>query len=156
MLSKLKKSRSEGFTIIEVMIVLAIAALILLIVLLAVPALQRSARNTTIKNDASALAAGISEYESNNSGTIPASPIAQSGSTVTLGNSSSAQASVKVNGSTTVNVAKATPGTYAAGQLWWNSGTTCSGTTNSRAVTIYYYVESAGTPSNTPQCIDAS
>jgi prepilin-type N-terminal cleavage/methylation domain-containing protein len=35
MLTKLKKSNNEGFTIIEVMIVLAIAALILLIVLLA-------------------------------------------------------------------------------------------------------------------------
>jgi prepilin-type N-terminal cleavage/methylation domain-containing protein len=35
-----------GFTIIEVMIVLAIAGLILLIVFLAVPALEREARNT--------------------------------------------------------------------------------------------------------------
>jgi prepilin-type N-terminal cleavage/methylation domain-containing protein len=46
MLSKLKKSNNEGFTIIEVMIVLAIAALILLIVFLAIPALQRNSRNT--------------------------------------------------------------------------------------------------------------
>ena len=48
MLSKLKKS-NQGFTIIEVMIVLAIAGLILLIVFLAVPALQRNGRNTTKK-----------------------------------------------------------------------------------------------------------
>ena len=40
MLNKLKKSDKDGFTIIEVMIVLAIAGLILLIVFLAVPALQ--------------------------------------------------------------------------------------------------------------------
>ena len=52
MLHKLKQSRSEGFTIIEVMIVLAIAAMILLVVLLAVPALQRNSRNTAVKTDA--------------------------------------------------------------------------------------------------------
>ena len=59
MLKKLQKTNSEGFTIIEVMIVLAIAALILLIVLLAVPALQRGSRNTQRKNDVSALAGAI-------------------------------------------------------------------------------------------------
>jgi prepilin-type N-terminal cleavage/methylation domain-containing protein len=37
-----KQKRQQGFTIIEVLIVLAIAALILLIVFLAVPALQRN------------------------------------------------------------------------------------------------------------------
>jgi prepilin-type N-terminal cleavage/methylation domain-containing protein len=64
MLSKIKKSNnSEGFTIIEVMIVLAIAALILLIVLLAVPALQRSANNTSRKNDASAIEGAVSNGE---------------------------------------------------------------------------------------------
>ncbi len=71
MLSKLKKSKSEGFTIIEVMIVLAIAALILLIVLIAVPALQRSSRNTQRKNDASAIAGAVANFISNNSGDLP-------------------------------------------------------------------------------------
>ncbi len=45
--------RSAGFTIIEVMIVLVIAAVILLIVFLAVPALQRNSRNTQ-RNQAAA------------------------------------------------------------------------------------------------------
>jgi prepilin-type N-terminal cleavage/methylation domain-containing protein len=62
---------NKGFTIIEVMIVLAIAALILIIVLLAVPALQRNAKNTTIKNDASTVAGAVTEYESNNNGQVP-------------------------------------------------------------------------------------
>src|SRR5438270_11644926 len=70
MLNKLKKS-NEGFTIIEVMIVLDIAGLILLIVFLAVPALQRSSRNTQRKNDAAGIAGAISNYVSNNSGTLP-------------------------------------------------------------------------------------
>lgn len=72
MLKKLK-TKSEGFTIIEVMIVLAIAALILLIVLLAVPALQRSSRNTQRKNDVAAVLSAVSNYISNNNGQLPQS-----------------------------------------------------------------------------------
>ena len=71
MLKKLKKSDSEGFTIIEVVIVLAIAGLILLIIFLAVPALQRNSRNTNRKNDVAALLAGVTEYSSNNNGALP-------------------------------------------------------------------------------------
>jgi type IV pilus assembly protein PilA len=71
MLKKLQKSNNKGFTIIEVMIVLAIAALILLIVLLAVPALQRSSRNTQRKNDVSALSGAIANVISDNNGVPP-------------------------------------------------------------------------------------
>jgi len=71
MLSKLKKSDNKGFTIIEVMIVLAIAGLILLIVFLAVPALQRSSRNTQRKNDAAAISGAVANYISNNGGSLP-------------------------------------------------------------------------------------
>lgn len=71
MLSKVKKN-NKGFTIIEVMIVLAIAALILLIVFLAVPALQRNSRNTARKGDVSRISAAVTEFLSNNNGTLPA------------------------------------------------------------------------------------
>lgn len=71
MLNKLKKQSSEGFTIIEVMIVLAIAGLILLIVLLAVPALQRNSRNTTIKSDAASIVGAAATYMSDNEGETP-------------------------------------------------------------------------------------
>ncbi len=70
MLKKLKKD-NKGFTIIEVMIVLAIAGLILLIVFLAVPALQRSARNTQRKNDVAAIGSALSSYSSDNNSTLP-------------------------------------------------------------------------------------
>jgi len=74
MLSHLRKSKgAKGFTIIEVLIVLAIAGLILLIVFLAVPALQRNSRNTQRNNDVSAVIGAISEYVNNNAGTIPVS-----------------------------------------------------------------------------------
>lgn len=65
--------REDGFTIIEVLIVLAIAGLIMLIVFLAVPALQRNARNTSRKSDAASLASALSEYINNNDGQLPAS-----------------------------------------------------------------------------------
>lgn len=71
MLSKTDK-RQSGFTIIEVLIVLAIAGLILLIVFLAVPALQRNARNTQRKNDVSAVLGAYSEEVNNNAGQVPA------------------------------------------------------------------------------------
>lgn len=71
MLQKLQKRKEEGFTIIEVLIVLAIAGLILLVVFLAVPALQRNSRNTQRKNDVAAILGGVSEYINNNGGQSP-------------------------------------------------------------------------------------
>lgn len=71
MLQKLKQRNDDGFTIIEVLIVLAIAGLILLVVFMAVPALQRNSRNTQRKSDVSALLGAVSEYTSNNAGAMP-------------------------------------------------------------------------------------
>jgi prepilin-type N-terminal cleavage/methylation domain-containing protein len=69
----IKRKKQEGFTIIEVMIVLVIAAVILLMVFLAVPALQRNSRNTQRKNDAANLLAAVNEYASNHNGQLPSS-----------------------------------------------------------------------------------
>lgn len=72
MREKVKNLRqSDGFTIIEVLIVLAIAGLIMLIVFLAVPQLQRNSRNTQRKNDAAAMLTAVGEYTSNNNGNAP-------------------------------------------------------------------------------------
>ncbi|QHN42429.1 putative pilin [Candidatus Mycosynbacter amalyticus] len=65
------KQQGEGFTIIEVVLVLAIAALILLMVFLALPALQRNQRDTTRKNDVSRLQSAINNYKSRNRGALP-------------------------------------------------------------------------------------
>ena len=64
-------SGSQGFTIIEVLIVLAIAGLILLIVFLAVPALQRNGRNTTKRSDASKALGAVGEFISANNSKLP-------------------------------------------------------------------------------------
>jgi prepilin-type N-terminal cleavage/methylation domain-containing protein len=58
----------KGFTIIEVVIVLAIAGLIFLIVFLAVPAIQRSVRDTQRKQDIVLLKAAIESWRANNKG----------------------------------------------------------------------------------------
>jgi len=70
-------NKSSGFTIIEVLIVLAIAGLIMLIVFLAVPALQRNSRNTQRKNEVSQLLGAVNEWTNNNSGTLPATSAEQ-------------------------------------------------------------------------------
>lgn len=61
----------QGFTIVEVLIVLAIAGLILLIVLQAIPALDRSSRNNLRRQDATLILQAVSKYELNNSGNFP-------------------------------------------------------------------------------------
>jgi prepilin-type N-terminal cleavage/methylation domain-containing protein len=66
-----KKLNNKGFTIVEVLIVLAIAGAILAAVLIAVPALQRSGRNSTIKTAAQQLVSGINENEAANNGKVP-------------------------------------------------------------------------------------
>ena len=63
----------EGFTIIEVVLVLAIAGLIFLMVFLALPALQRSRRNEQRKRDMGEIAGAIQNYRSANKGKMPES-----------------------------------------------------------------------------------
>lgn len=59
-----KRQQQEGFTIIEVVLVLAIAALIFLMIFVALPALQASQRDTARKNDASIVSSGVTKYVS--------------------------------------------------------------------------------------------
>lgn len=150
--------RDDGFTIIEVLIVLAIAGLIMLIVFLAVPALQRNARNTSRKSDAASLASAISEYINNNDGQLPSScsgsacPFIQNwkpgfyaASNVTYTDNTSSGASLAAPTQDNINVA---------------SYMTCSGIVatskgaSSRSVAIVYNVETGGGIQE--QCITAN
>lgn len=70
MLNKIKKD-NKGFTIIEVLIVLAIAGLILLVVFLAVPALQRQSRNTQLKAAVTNVLGGLSDFSGTYDGKTP-------------------------------------------------------------------------------------
>ena len=65
-------SKARGFTIIEVVLVLAIAALIFLMIFVALPALQKGQRDTARKSEAGQIAAAVNSYRSNNQGAVPA------------------------------------------------------------------------------------
>ncbi|MBQ2695242.1 type II secretion system protein [Candidatus Saccharibacteria bacterium] len=62
--------KKKGFTIIEVVLVLAIAGLIFLMVFIALPALQRSQRDTQRRNDYSMLSSAVQSYITNNGGKL--------------------------------------------------------------------------------------
>ena len=62
---------NPAFTIIEVVLVLAIAGLIFLMVFIALPTLQRNQRDTQRKNDMARLKTAIDSYKSNNRGQMP-------------------------------------------------------------------------------------
>lgn len=66
-----KLQQRKGFTIIEVVLVLAIAALIILMVFIAWPALQRTQRDQARKSDVALIGSTISTFKSNNKGKLP-------------------------------------------------------------------------------------
>jgi prepilin-type N-terminal cleavage/methylation domain-containing protein len=152
MLNKIKNRKQEGFTIIEVLIVLAIAGLILLVVFLAVPALQRNSRNTSMKNDVQNVLGGIAEYQNVNSGSMPTT-ISSSGGEVTYG--AGTTTSIKIQGSTTVSTTGSTTD-VPAGTIRVRLGQKCdsgSAGTNARAVSAFYSLETAN--ERVTQCQDS-
>lgn len=150
------KKQEKGFTIIEVLIVLAIAGLIMLIVFLAVPALQRNSRNTQRSNDASKVAAAINECLSNRNG--------QTSSCITTANLQGLDTS-KLSVLTTVTAPSATspynataPGnnttiTWGFGQVCAADGATATtSNANARSAVVLYSAESA-TGGTTTKCL---
>ena len=127
MYTNLKKV-NEGFTIVETLIVLAIAALIITIILIAVPDLQRSGRNSNMLHDAQNVASAVQSFESNNQGSLPGIQTAfQQGSTITIGDPtakpSQATTTATVQGSTNVGFATLTSGNTGAVQWLTTSPT---------------------------------
>ena len=64
-------NRSAGFTIVETMLVVAVAGMIMLITIMAIPALQRSSHNNSRRQDVQAILDAVSHYKLNNSGCMP-------------------------------------------------------------------------------------
>ncbi|MCA9341098.1 type II secretion system protein [Candidatus Saccharibacteria bacterium] len=72
-----KVHNKRGFTIIEVVLVLAIAGLIFLMVFIALPALQRGQRDTQRRDDVSKFTSQLQSYAVNNRNKLPAAtPVA--------------------------------------------------------------------------------
>ena len=144
----LKRNEQTGFTIIEVVLVLAIAGLIFLIVFLALPQLQRSRRDTQRKNDAGRAISALESYSGNNNGDYP--PEAQWGGFVTsyLTNSGGVWGDPD-----TGSYNKTTSGTAptGAGEIQYELGQICDNQTatstgaNARNVAVVVFQESGGT-----------
>lgn len=67
-LNKNQNLTKKGFTIIEVVLVLAIAGLIFLMVFLALPALQRSQKDAQRKQDVAMVVTALHNWKANNKG----------------------------------------------------------------------------------------
>ena len=80
----MSKSKQRGFTIIEVALVLAVAALIFLVVFLAVPALQRNQRNDARRRDIAFVVQAVSSYTSNHN-RLPTGNVDVENNTATTG-----------------------------------------------------------------------
>lgn len=93
----------KGFTIIEVVLVLAIAGLIFLMVFVALPALQRSQRDTQRRDDMARFLSQLNQYQANNAGKVPD----QGGTTAATWNSSFIAPYLRVEKSATGSTAVA-------------------------------------------------
>ena len=116
-MSKTNINHKKGFTIIEVVLVLAIAGLIFLMVFIAFPALQRSQHDTQRTDDMARVQSQLMSWQNNHNNKLPAagtcllddSQIVESGETYTVnGNSSKACEFVKEY----LNAADATDDTF--------------------------------------------
>lgn len=65
------QKKDKGFTIIEVVLVLAIAGLIFLMVFIALPAMQRGQRDQSRKTDVNLVATAVTNYTGSNRGNWP-------------------------------------------------------------------------------------
>ncbi len=70
-MTKQNSNTKKGFTIIEVVLVLAIAGLIFLMVFVALPALQRSQRDTQRRDDMGRLVTAIQNWQSTHKNKVP-------------------------------------------------------------------------------------
>lgn len=148
------KKKEDGFTIIEVLIVLAIAGLIMLIVFLAVPALQRNQRNEGRKADVGRIGGAVSEFYSNNNGTVPSTAAHRTTIVNSVGNMSQYVAAdiqniVTSNQAALANVAQVRIVTGAKCDTA-TPGATTNTNASTRSVAIQYMIETSGAA--TPSC----
>jgi prepilin-type N-terminal cleavage/methylation domain-containing protein len=154
--------KEKGFTIIEVVLVLAIAGLIFLMVFIALPALQRSQRDTQRKSTVSSILTQITNYTTNNRSSIPTSLVTPNSSGKSfvqnyLGGTNATTAGTDYQdpsvGPFTFNAAGTPPTAtgqigYAPSAICGSDGNTTTGTIRQFAVTVFLESQS------TPYCVD--
>lgn len=130
------KANKKGFTLIEIVIVLAIAALIMVIVFLAIAGAQRARRDTAMKDAAAKLLAASEQYAGNTNGQYPTSALAASYTT-------------NVSGNTGANLSYGT-GPAASGTIFYANKQVCNAandamtsSSNQNDMAVLYWSESA-------------
>lgn len=142
------KTKEEGFTIIEVLIVLAIAGIIMLIVFLAVPALQRNNRNTQRNNDAARVAGAINDCLANNNGVLTNCNDPSAAELTDYISIADNQQLVTFDVNTNYDADNVDTLYYAEGSRCDGNGVEAAG---ARAFAIRYNVETMNTPA--PRCV---
>lgn len=168
MLQTVKQKRDEGFTIIEVLIVLAIAGLIMVVVFLAVPALQRNSRNNQTKTEANNVLSSYSELVGNNGGSALTASVSTCTSTPvcdakTVLTNAGVKTIVRVDVVAATTTAVSAPDTAKKDQeqavIVLNSQCTSASSAvpkggTSRQAAIIYWLETTGTTTQA-QCVGA-
>lgn len=140
-----KQKNEKGFTIIEVVLVLAIAGLIFLMVFIALPALQRNQRDTQRKADLSRLQTALTSYASNNRNALPTNwttfvtqyLTTNGDSFVDPAGPSTTQGNTVTTYVMTSSVIDLSSTTYAAAQniIYYSVGNICVSTNNAQVTT---------------------
>lgn len=158
-MKKQYERKSRGFTIVETLIVLAIVGVMMVVVFLAVPALQRNSRNTQAKTEGNNIVAAVNEFISNSGGKLPstttdatnvlASSNVKNITSLTIAGQSGATA-ITSTSATVVTAAKCTAAVTSGG-LKAPSAVTTAGAARQFAV-IYPMEDRAGDATG---CIDS-
>lgn len=147
-------NKPKGFTIIEVVLVLAIAGLIFLVVFLALPSLQKSQRDTQRKNDVGRTISAINSYMGNSRGKLPDFSASGEGSFIKsdyLGSFSDPSGGdykfkeVDIPSSGVYGMSTEVLDTATEGEMGYDIGRNCDGeASGSRSVSIFVRLESGG------------
>jgi prepilin-type N-terminal cleavage/methylation domain-containing protein len=144
-----QKNKEKGFTIIEVVLVLAIAGLIFLMVFIALPALQRNQRDTQRKNDMSRVQTAVQNSQSNNRGKLPAFNATFISGYLTTGGDSFSDPDGTAYGFTENSADGFTPSTFTSGRVYYTTNAVCNGEQTDtgkggQKVAIQYKLEGGG------------
>lgn len=145
------QANKKGFTIIEVVLVLAIAGLIFLMVFIALPALQRSQRDTQRRSDLGRVQTAIQNYQTNNRNSLPPANLMNSTfltGYLTTGGDTFADPSGTAYSFTAGP--QPTNATFTAGRIYYTTGAKCNGEVvqtgqGASKIAFQYKLEGGGT-----------
>lgn len=139
MLKSLFKKKATGFTLIEVVIVLAIAGLIFVIVFMAIGQAQKARRDQARQATVSQTTSALEQYAANNSGSYPTSALA---ATYTSNITDPDTDTAPTYASSNTAAATATSGVQYRSGVKCNGGVMQAGA--SRQYAVVYWSEGAG------------